>query len=111
VQILQQYLKRRRPTAVILSSWTAMEALAALINTGEIKVPRDLSVISFDQHPSISTWLGNISPTTINMPLHEMGRRLAEMACQVVQGQELESIVSLPCSLQEGDSVAPPRNN
>jgi len=105
---LQRFLDRRKPTAILLSSWVLMHPLSEQIRAGKLAVPRDLSVISFDQHPSIAQWLGNVKPTTVNMPLRPMGRHLAHMARQIADHEALQDVVQLPCELIEGDSVAAP---
>jgi LacI family transcriptional regulator len=106
---LQRFIERRELTAVLLSSWVLMDPLSALIRSGQLVIPRDLSVISFDQHQSMSLWLGNVKPTTVNMPLQQMGRHLAHMARQVADHQPVPEVVTLPCDLIEGESVAAPK--
>lgn len=108
VDRLQRYLDRRKPTALLLSSWVLMAPLSELIRSGKLVVPRDLSVISFDQHQSMPLWLG-VKPTTVNMPLLEMGRHLAHMARNVAEGRPVEPMVTLPCPIVEGDSVCAPQ--
>src|SRR5439155_16422213 len=66
---LEHFLTQRRPTAVVLSSWVIMQAIWPLVRDRGLLVPRDLSIVSFDQHPSMAMWLGNVNPTSINMPL------------------------------------------
>ena len=45
------------------------------------------------------------APTTVAMPLKEMGRRLAHMAHDAAVGKTLEMSATLPCELIEGGSV------
>ena len=103
-QQFDEYLKRRQPTAVLFGSWVLIPCLAHLIQRNRLKVPRDLSVITFDQHPNVATWLG-VQPTCLKMPLMEMGSRLAQMAHSVANGHTLEPVTTLPCELVEGESV------
>jgi LacI family transcriptional regulator len=105
---LQAYLDRRKPTAVLLSSWVIMQTVWQLVRDGGLVIPRDLSVISFDQHQSMEIWMGHVKPTTVNMPLLEMGQHLARMARAVADGQAVEPLLTLPCPLVLGDSVGPP---
>jgi LacI family transcriptional regulator len=108
-QQLQRYLERRKPTAVLLSSWVIMQTIWQLVRDGGLSIPRDLSVVSFDQHQSMESWMGHVKPTTVNMPLLEMGRRLALMARQVADGKLTDPTpLTLPCPLSLGDSVGPP---
>jgi LacI family transcriptional regulator, repressor for deo operon, udp, cdd, tsx, nupC, and nupG len=101
----EEYLQRRQPTAVLFGSWVLVPCLAYLVQRNRIRIPKDLSVITFDQHPNVSTWL-NCQPTCLKMPLVEMGRRLAHMAHEVTSGRILEPVTELPCELVLGESVA-----
>jgi LacI family transcriptional regulator len=103
---VREYLRRRKPTAVVLASWVLASDLAPLIQSGELVVPRDLSVVTFDQQPGVAAKLGNVRPTTITMPLHEMGTKLAHMARHLIDGETIDTVTTLPCSLIEGESVA-----
>jgi LacI family transcriptional regulator len=105
--LFMSYLERRRPTAVFLSSWVLGEALARLVKAGRLSVPRDLSVIVFDQHPQMAHWLGCPSAAFVTIPLLEMGRRLAHMARALADGKRIDPLTTLPCALSEGESVAP----
>lgn len=106
VEAVRNFLRRRKPTAVLLASWVLAHDLAPLIQSGELVVPRDLSVVTFDQHPGVAAALGNVRPTTVSIPLHEMGLHLAKMARNLIDGEAVEAATTLPCSLVEGESVA-----
>ena len=106
VETLREYLHQRKPTAVVLASWVIAEPISALIQSGELVVPRDLSVVTFDQHPGVAAKLGNVSPTTISMPLTDMGQKLAHMARSLIDGHQVDAVTTLPCPLVEGESVA-----
>ena len=102
---LRQYLSRRKPTAIVLASWVLADALAPLTQGGELVVPRDLSVVTFDQQGGVAGKLGNVRPTTVAMPLQKMGAQLAVMARRLVDKQPVDAVTMLPCSLVEGESV------
>jgi DNA-binding LacI/PurR family transcriptional regulator len=104
-ELLRRYLDRRRPSALIFGSWAWAHSIAPLTQNGLV-IPRDLSVITFDQPPIVQSWLGNVKPTVISIPLIEMGRRLAMMARALVAGEPVEAETTLACELIEGDSVA-----
>ena len=110
--LLQRYLDRRQPTALIFGSWAWAKVMAPLTRSGRISVPRDLSVITFDQQPALETWLGHVKPTVLAIPLVEMGRRLALMARDLASGLPVNPVTTLACELILGDSVrdltAPP---
>ena len=105
-QMMQRFLQRQKPTALLLGSWVLVQALAPLVRAGQLRVPQDLSVITFDQHPSIEMWLG-VRPTMMALPLAEMVRRLAHMARdRAAADKPIDPVTTLPCDLVEGDSVA-----
>jgi LacI family transcriptional regulator len=105
VDRLRRYLKRCRPTAIVCGSCWPLEFLADLIAAGEVRVPDDLSVINFDQHRRAKEWLGGVAPTTLALPLRAMGRKVAEMAREIVDGRAVPSATLLPCDWVEGASV------
>jgi DNA-binding LacI/PurR family transcriptional regulator len=104
---LATYLQRRRPTAVLLTNYGKLAHLAPLVRDGRVRVPHDLSVITFDQHPDRSQWLGGVQPTTVGLPLEAMGARLASMARRLAERRDVTTEF-VPCDLLEGGSVARP---
>jgi LacI family transcriptional regulator len=102
---LARFVRELRPTALLLGNFWPLQYLAPLVAAGELRVPQDVSVVTFDQHPDNGRWLGGIEPTVVELPLREMGRRLAEMAREVVDGKPLARTTSLACTLREGASV------
>ncbi len=103
---LLEYFNRAKPTAVVVGSFAPLHHLAPLVQSGKIRVPHDVSVVNFDQHPECAGWLGGIKPTVVELPLREMGRRLAGMARAIVDGNEVAPLTCLPCTLSQGASVA-----
>lgn len=105
VDQIQQYLDRQNPTAVVCGCCWPLVQLGPLVRSGKIRVPQDLSIVTFDQNPEVVEWLGGIKPTAIAQPLREMGHLLARMARQVVEHDPLPMETILPCTLVPGDSV------
>lgn len=103
---LPGYLDRYQPTAVISGSAAADRVLGLATLRHHIGIPDQLSLVSFDQSPQVSSWLGLASPTTIRIPLEEMGRELARLSQQLHHGHAIKPPGALPCSLEPGDSVA-----
>jgi LacI family transcriptional regulator len=101
---LEQYLDRRKPTAIIFTSWSLVDALAPMVRQGRISIPRDLSVVTFDQSPQVVNWLG-CKPTVISIPLAEMGKQLAHAAHDLAAGKDVQQQIVLNCNLVEGESV------
>jgi DNA-binding LacI/PurR family transcriptional regulator len=104
--LLRRYLDRRRPSALIFGSWAWAQAMAPLTRHGQLSIPRDLSIVTFDQQPTVETWLGHVRPTVVSIPLAEMGRRLAFMARDLAAGNPVAPVTTLACALMPGESVA-----
>jgi LacI family transcriptional regulator len=93
-----------RPTAIFAASdLQALGVLEAAASEG-IRVPEELSVVGFDDI-EIAPFAGL---TTIRQPLHESGRRGAELLLQVLGGEEEPLSVTLPLELVRRRTTAPP---
>jgi LacI family transcriptional regulator len=103
---LEKFLNRRSPTACLFVNHHALSGIEPLVRSGKIRVPEDLSVVTFDQHPDIPGWLG-ITPTTMAIPLKQIGRQLVHSAKILAEGGHVEPFVELPCQLSVGASVRP----
>ncbi len=101
---LTDYFARSRVSAVRRQLRAAAQPGAARAR-GEHSRARDVAIISFDQHPESAAWLGGVKPTIVELPLREMGRRLAQMARAIVDGKEVARTTTLPCTLSHGASV------
>lgn len=110
VERVGDYLDRRQPTAVIAASAAPMVCLDRLHRAGRFEVPRDMSIVSFEQDLVAGHWLGGLTPTLVKCPLTEMGRQLAELATRMVADRELVSLepTVLPAELVLGDTTTPP---
>ncbi|HYO08387.1 MAG TPA: GntR family transcriptional regulator [Tepidisphaeraceae bacterium] len=108
-EVLRKFLDREHPTALLVTGWAhMMQALAPLVASGRVRVPQELSVVTFDQHPNTAAWLGGVAPATLVIPLGEMGRRLAQMARAIHEGREVAGTTLVPCDFTPGQSTAPP---
>ncbi|CAN5129579.1 LacI family DNA-binding transcriptional regulator [soil metagenome] len=97
----------QRPTAVFaandLSGIATLEAAAQL----GLEVPRDLSVIGFDDIPEASQMTPPL--TTIRQPMKTLGATAARMVMALMAGETLESMhVLLPTQLVPRATTAPP---
>ncbi|MFD0817766.1 LacI family DNA-binding transcriptional regulator, partial [Micromonospora zhanjiangensis] len=91
-----------RPTAVVcMNDRLAFGAYQALAEAG-LEVPRDVSVVSFDDDP-IAAWL-RPGLSTVALPHETMGRRAVEL---LLDDRAIGSTV-VPMSLRRRGSVAPP---
>lgn len=107
----RELLERVRPRALIcLNDRLAVGAYQALDDFG-LKVPSDVSVVSFDDHP-VATW---IRPrlTTVALPHHELGRKAVEVLFTEIDRDRPDDApkgvvhrLAMPVRLRE--SVGPP---
>jgi len=98
--------RRPRPTAVVASNdLMAVGALQAA-HASRIHVPRDLSIIGFDDIPIA----GMVHPplSTIRHPRREVAARAFECLWKTVQGEEIEDDLPLQPHLVIRSSTAPP---
>ena len=104
--VIRQWLRKEQPTAVVLGSFHAAVWLRELIQLQELVIPRDLSVIVFDQYPFLDFLFGGVQPATIELPLYEQGIEIARRARSLaLHSETVFEDVLLPCHLREGDSV------
>jgi len=93
----------QRPTAIFAASdLQALGVLEAAAAEG-IRVPEELSVVGFDDI-EIAPFAGL---TTVRQPLHESGRRGAELLLSVLGGELEPMSVTLPLELVERRTTAP----
>ena len=95
------------PTAVFAAN--DLSALAVLDVARELglDVPRDLSVIGFDNVPESA--LATPSLTTVAQPLQEMGAAALRLLVDLVAGKDVPTHRRLPTTLVRRASTAPPR--
>lgn len=94
-----------RPTAIFAASDVmALEVMDVARSMG-IQVPKDLSVVGFDNNPLISS--SPIELATVAQPLAEMGRLGAENLFQISRGKmRLPVKEILPTKFMKGQSIA-----
>jgi LacI family transcriptional regulator len=104
-------LEHARPRALIcLNDRIAVGAYQALDDFG-LKVPADVSVVSFDDHP-VATWI-RPKLTTIALPHYELGRKAVEVLLAEIsrdrEGSAPEGETHrVPMPVRLRDSVAAP---
>ena len=103
---MEQFIQARRPSALLVASGTLTQQIAGLVETRRIRVPQELSLVSFDQMWDLSPWAGVLKPTVVALPLREIGRKLAEMGRGILDGQAPVSPPLIACTLAEGNTVA-----
>jgi LacI family transcriptional regulator len=99
---------RRRPTAIVTSSFaSAVGAISAIVGAG-LRVPDDISVVAFHD-AEIGEYL-NPRLTTVRMPLAEMAAAAVHSLRRLIDGDEVADIVirTPEPMLIERDSTARP---
>jgi LacI family transcriptional regulator len=107
----RELLRTARPRALVcFNDRLALGAYQALEDAG-LKVPTDVSVVSFDDHP-IATW---IRPrlTTIALPHYELGRKAVDVLFAEIDRRGSAAtgegtVYRLPMPVRVRESVAPP---
>lgn len=89
---------------VCFTDQVAIGAIQAAQSLGRV-VPRDLSVVGFDDIPRATTWQPSL--TTIRQPLVDKGRQAARMLLEAIDGRP-PSRTMLPIELVDRESSAPP---
>ncbi len=104
-------LAHARPRALIcFNDRLALGAYQALEDAG-LKVPTDVSVVSFDDHP-IATWI-RPKLTTVALPHYELGRKAVDVLFTDIarRGAPAEgggAVHRVPMPVRRRESVAPP---
>jgi len=105
----RELLANARPRALIcFNDRLALGAYQALEDAG-LKVPTDVSVVSFDDHP-IATWI-RPKLTTIALPHYELGRTAVEVLFAEIDRRGVDGpseVHRVPMPVRERQSVAPP---
>lgn len=104
-------LARTRPRALIcFNDRLALGAYQALEDAG-LKVPTDVSVVSFDDHP-IATWI-RPKLTTVALPHYELGRKAIDVLFTEIDRHRADTghhgaVHRVPMPVRHRESVAPP---
>jgi LacI family transcriptional regulator len=106
-QATRDLLEHTRPRALIcLNDRIAVGAYQALDDFG-LKIPADVSVISFDDH-SVASWI-RPKLTTVALPHYELGRKAVEVLLAEIKGTAAQGESHrVPMPVRVRDSVASP---
>jgi len=103
--MVRRYLSKQRVTALVCGSHWAVRHMADLIHKQEIRVPQDVSCVVFDQEPVVRHLLGGIKPTTVQLPLREIGQTFVTMVRALAEHKEVPMKTTLPCRFSPGEST------
>jgi DNA-binding LacI/PurR family transcriptional regulator len=102
---MAEWIERGKLSAVIPSGAVPMHALDALVRMGRLSVPGDVSVVSFEPDHGSRGYLGHTQPTRVDLPLREMGGKLAELARGLVEGGTSAGVERMTGRLVEGSTT------
>ncbi|NJL30229.1 MAG: LacI family transcriptional regulator, partial [Phycisphaerales bacterium] len=100
-----------QPTGLICGSAKIVRATGMAMRRMNWQIPQDISMVAIDQSPEASAWFAGLNTSTIEIPLYNMGRRIAELAPLLAHGEKVPSYTKLLCQLKPGNSVAAPSTN
>ncbi len=106
IEELGGWIENTRPTAVICGHYLPAMHLGHLRREGRLRIPQDLSVVVVDRHPEVQ-WMLGIEPTTIELPLAQIGRTLVDLAHQWRNGVQPPTLTQIPMTWRDGLTVAP----
>lgn len=96
-----------RPTAAVVYGVATLWPLhlAAMVDVG-LKVPRDLSLISFEATPIVHV---DTHVTSVHLPNVSLANQAVDLLLdRVADPSRLHPPVVLPCRVEQGDTTAPP---
>lgn len=110
-EITNQWIKEDKlPTAIFAGDDHIAFGVINALHMAGYKVPEDISVIGFDDHPMAS----QLKPflTTVKQPAREMGQKGVEILFELMNNGLSHNVVKkLSTHLIERDSTAPPKKN
>ncbi len=108
-QELMRLPREQRPTAIFASSdRIAVKAIQGIQSMG-FSVPRDISVIGFDNQTVFSDDYNGPLVTSVRQPLFEIGRDSIGIVEEIMKGQHSSPIIkTYDTQLIERETVAPP---
>ena len=104
-QQLGRFIAAQQPTALIAASYKPMLAIELLTRTTGLKIPQQLSLLSFEQNLNPGHWLAGKKLTRVQFPFQAMGAALAAMARSCVDSRPLPPLSWFPATLIPGESV------
>jgi DNA-binding LacI/PurR family transcriptional regulator/DNA-binding MarR family transcriptional regulator len=102
---VERFIRSRGLTAVIPGNDLPMRCLDTLVRSERLSVPEDVSVVNLEQDYARRRWLNHGDPTSLIMPLKQMGRTLAQLARASAERRAVEPLTVLEAVLKPGSTV------
>ncbi|HCE46918.1 MAG TPA: hypothetical protein DET40_25505 [Lentisphaeria bacterium] len=101
-----EFLKRRKPTAMLIAGIRFFSGTYQAIQTAGLKVPEDISLIVFDELTGGDAALFPGKVSCIKQPLEEMGRRAAFELLLKITGKKNDKVsVMLDVDFCKGETI------
>ena len=99
-----------RPSAIFAGDDRAAVGVYKAARDHRLRIPEDLTVVGFDDHPESATLLPPL--TTVRVFTHELGRQAAELLLKFIANPEdPPASVVLPTQIVRRESAAPPTSS
>lgn len=102
---LVRFVDRTRPTGIVAGSYLPLQLIDQLHESGHVRVPQDISVISFEQNLASTRWFHGLRVAHVKFPMLQMGWLLAEKAPALTENLPVEHWSLLPAELVSAKSV------
>jgi LacI family transcriptional regulator len=99
--------ERERPTALFTGANVATLGALRAIRDAELRLPDDISLLSFDDAP----WMSVLHPriSSIHQPVEAVGRAIWQLLHKQLQGESSEPVhLRMKADLRVRESTAPP---
>jgi len=105
--LLSSYLAKHKPTALLVATTTGMACLGDYSTATGLRIPQDLSVVTFDQSFEVyrAHFGSTFVPTVVGLPLADIAKTIAKYAMIACDAGTIPAQTELSCSLIEGASV------
>lgn len=97
--------KQSPVTAIISGSYDLTRGILRATNELSLKIPEDLSIISYDNIPQSENL--EVQLTTVGVPVSRIAKRISESLLSIIEGEEVQHSIILEPELNVIDSCAP----
>ncbi|MDQ0255952.1 LacI family transcriptional regulator [Evansella vedderi] len=103
----KKLLETEKPTAIICGSHDLSKGVLRAVSENNLKVPDDISIISYDNLPHKESEGGNKPISIVGVPLDKITDKLTEILIDLVNKKEVEDSIMLSPELNITNSCKP----